>query len=796
MLTLKNIGKDYSSGHSVVHALRCVNLVCRPRELIMVIGGNSSGKTTLLNVMGGLLSASRGEIALDGKSTRKYTDRQWSAYRRRVTLVNPEMLLADRTLLENAALGLRLSGQRRGFRREQAMEMLEYFGMAQQAGCYPGQLSSAQRKMAALACALVAEPDVLLLDEPVLGVDAASAKKVAGILRETARHCLVITASRKPIFPESDVRTIHLKDGTVESDSDPCSEHIIGRESGHRTGGLAFGGRFALAMSSLRRRSSHAVGRGIVCFAAAFCAAAVMILTGAMVQHSAAVQKTTLSVYPIRIHSEDLPSGNLQGLYRWLISSQVQNADIEIQPVWDYVPDVFMEDTNKGSLQVNPTEDGTNLWVELPDNPEIRRARYELISGRWPERYDEVVVIQNSFGTCSRKGLESIGIQPDAETGELVAPGYDSLLHTTFRLVLPTDTYYPNADGTWGSLESDPEYMGALLDRVPSLKIVGILQPISNHVLEENEEFIGYTYALTSHISGTIENSDLIIRQAAEPSLDVLTGLPFDIYGHYTLSPEEKAAGILEHIKTLDAQHLRSMYQTLTGRTVPDAEALQALTDTIAAVSLEEAASLYDKYVSSMYSPGSYDENMEQFGLKPISRMTELRLHAISLRARQELSALLDTYSETLNYTDEAETMAASASKYVEGLNRLCVVLFAVTFACALIGVSSVNAVGIRSRRRQWACLRARGLSCAELRWVMLWENGVIAFVPALAGILAAWPLAGVLAGLSGWSALSAYCTLHPWHGGLLAILLTLATVVSGLLSANAVSRSWPAEEI
>jgi len=796
VLTLKNIGKDYSSGHSAVHALRCVNLACRSRELIMVLGSNGSGKTTLLNVLGGLLPASRGELFLDGKSTRKYSDGQWSAYRRRVVLVNPELLLSDRTLLENAALGLRLSGQRRSFRREQAMEMLEYFGMARQAGCYPGELSSAQRKMAALACALVAEPDVLLLDEPVLGVDAASAKKVAGILRETARHCLVITASRKPLFPEGEVRTIHLKDGTIEKDSDPCSEHSSNRESAHRTGGLAFGGRLTLAMSSLRRKSSHAAGRGIVSFAAAFCAAAVLILTGAMVEHSAAVQKSTLSVYPIRIYSGDLPSGNLQGLYKWLVSSHVQNEKVEVQPVWNSVPVVYMADANKAAFPVNPTADGTNLWTELPDNPAIRNARYELVSGRWPERYDEVVVIQNSFGTCSRKGLESIGIHPDAETGELVAPGYDSLLHTTFRLVLPTDTYYPNADGTWGSLQSDPEYMGALLERVPSLKIVGILQPVASPLPEEEDVFIGYTYALTSYISGTIENSDLVLRQTAEPSMDVLTGLPFDTQGHYRMSPEEKAAGILEHIKTLDTQQVRSIYQTLTGQGVAEAEALQALTDAIAMLSLEEAAALYDQYVSSRYSPGSYEQNLEQFGVGPASRMTELRLHAISGSARQELSELLDTYSEALSYTDEAETMVASAAEYAEGLIPLRMLLCAVALVCAMIGVGAANAAAIRARHRQWTCLRARGLSRGELRWVTIWETGVLGLISTLAGILAAWPLSGVLAGLAGWSALSARCTLILWQGGILAVCMILAAVIPGLLAANTISRCWPAEEI
>ena len=296
MLTLKNIGKDYTVGKAGVHALRCVNLVCRPRELIMVVGGNGSGKSTLLRIMAAQMPYSRGEILIDGKSTRKYSDGQWSAYRRRVALADLAALLPDRTLLENAALGLRLSGQRRALRREQALEMLQFFGLEPLVGRYPGELSRGQRKLAALACALTAEPEVLLVDEPVLGLDAATAKKVLGILRESARHGLVITSSRKPIFPEGEVRTVHIKDGTVDSDSDPCPGCKEKADERKGDKGLPIGGAISLALSQMRHGGGRVKSRIITGFLAAFCAAFVLILTGALLTHSATVQKNTLSV--------------------------------------------------------------------------------------------------------------------------------------------------------------------------------------------------------------------------------------------------------------------------------------------------------------------------------------------------------------------------------------------------------------------------------------------------------------------------------------------------------------------
>lgn len=792
MLTLKNIGKDYTAGRAGVHALRCVNLVCRPRELIMVVGGNGSGKSTLLRIMSAQIPHSRGEILIDGKSSRKFSDNQWSAYRRRVVLVDPAALMPDRTLLENAALGLRLSGHRRTIRREQAMEMLQFFGMEALAGRYPGELSSGQRKLAALACALTSEPEVLLIDEPVLGLDAATAKKVLGILRETARHGLVITASRKPIFPEGEVRTLHIKDGLVDSDSDPCpgyKEKIPERE---REKGLPFGGALSLALSQLRHGGGRVISRVLTGFLASFCAASVLIFTGAMLDHSAKVQQSTLSVYPIYIHAEDMSPDAMQELFQWLNSRDDLPDGTEIQPVYGTTPWAFVIGDEGSARQVNPTAEGLNLWAELPDNPELRQARYQLLTGRWPERYDEVVVIQNARGAYTRAGLESIGVKPDEESGEWIAPGYDHFLHTTFRLVLPVQTYYPNADGTWGDLREDAEYMTNLMERVPSLKIVGIVRPAADTADTRDDAFIGYSRAMTNYIAEAAESSELVRAQTASPSVDVVSGLPFDTKGLHTQSPADKASAMLEYIQTLDEASVRFLCEEITGRAAGEQDALHSLTETIAALPAEDAAALYDSHVLSKVSPATYEQNLEYFGVSAASRIISIRLYASSLDARQQLTAILDDYTGTLEYSDEVETMAASAARYAAGLEKLRIVLSVAAILCSGAALSAAYAGAVTSRRRRWMLLRSRGMSRQELMQVCLWESGILALFTGVLGVGSAWLSARPICHLIGWPQLAESCSLVLLYGIILVALLLTVSVAAAVLTVGRISVFWP----
>ena len=793
MLTLKNIGKDYASSGGSIHALRCVNLTCRSRELVMILGSNASGKTALLEIISGQQPSSRGDMLMNGQSVRKFSDAQWSEYRRRVSLADVNLLLPDYTVAENIAMGIRLSGERRNVGRTQAAELLQLFGLNALADRYPGELSAAQRKLAALCCAMAGEPDVLLVDEPVLGLDPVSAKKVAAILREAAGYCLVITASRKPLYPEGDVRTVHMKDGTVESDSAPCTDGKTPSAPLRKDRGLGFGGVLSMAFSALRRRGSRVPSRVLVGMAAAFCAAFAMIVSGALLAHSAKVQESTLAAYPITVSDDTMSSDSLEALYNWLSEDGKLPAGTEIQPSYAGKPWIFMVAGDGSARQVNPTGHGISLWEQLPATPEARSAQYQLLYGRWPERYDEVAVLQYPDGTYNLSGLESIGILPDGETGEWKMPGYDALLHTTFRLVLPTESYYMNADGTWGSLREDSSYMAALMSKVPSLKIVGILRTSASSGGQQNA-FIGYTHAMTEYIKDSVLGSDLIKAQQASPTVDVITGMPFDTLGLRSQTPAQKSAAMLEYVVGLDAVALRTVYQQLTGQNDTEQDMLSVVAETIAAMPAEEAAALYDSYVTSIYSPGSYDGNLALFGYDNVSAITELRLLATSLEGRQKLSELLHNYSAELVYSDGVETMVASANGFASGLVHFAALVCGAVLLCAIVAIRTPYAEGAKVRTRHWARLRGRGMSRSAVEAVCLWESLVLALPSVAAGIGAAWLLAGPICRLVGWGQLAQSCTLVLWQGGVLLAVMTAAAAVFAVLAAVSATFSWPGD--
>ena len=150
MLQLKNAGFDGAAGSKTVHVLTRVNLTLPARGRVLVTGPSGSGKTALLRLISGREQPSRGEILLDGESTHRWNDARRSAWRRRVASASEDLLLPDRTLLQNAELSLRLAGWRGREMRQKAQEALAALGLGELSGSLPDELSGEERRLGAL----------------------------------------------------------------------------------------------------------------------------------------------------------------------------------------------------------------------------------------------------------------------------------------------------------------------------------------------------------------------------------------------------------------------------------------------------------------------------------------------------------------------------------------------------------------------------------------------------------------------------------------------------------------------
>ena len=227
MLQLKNVGLDYVSGKTTVHALRRINLTLPSAGLVLITGGPGAGKSALLRLLAGMDLPSRGEILVDGENTARWSEERRSSWRRRVGIADEALLLPDRTVGENAVLSARLGGWQESDCRAKASSAISLFALEEIRGRLPGELSRQERAVAALCSAMAREPELLLVDEPGDGVDPSARGGILSVLRRAAASRLVVVFSRdEKLFDGGEDMTLVLADGEISapvSDTTPGS---------------------------------------------------------------------------------------------------------------------------------------------------------------------------------------------------------------------------------------------------------------------------------------------------------------------------------------------------------------------------------------------------------------------------------------------------------------------------------------------------------------------------------------------------------------------------------------------
>lgn len=224
MLEIRNIVKDYETGSETVHALKGVSIAFRESELVSILGQSGCGKTTLLNIIGGLDQYTSGDLIINGQSTKQYKSADWDIYRNHSVgfIFQSYNLIPHQSVLSNVELALTLSGVSKAERRRRAKEALEKVGLGNQLNKRPNQMSGGQMQRVAIARALVNDPDILLADEPTGALDSETSIQIMELVKEIAKDRLVIMVTHNPELAEKySTRIVKLLDGQIVGDSDP-----------------------------------------------------------------------------------------------------------------------------------------------------------------------------------------------------------------------------------------------------------------------------------------------------------------------------------------------------------------------------------------------------------------------------------------------------------------------------------------------------------------------------------------------------------------------------------------------
>ena len=315
MLELKDVVKEYKTADETVAALKGVSLKFRKSEFVSILGPSGCGKTTLLNIIGGLDRYTSGDLIINGKSTKDFSDKDWDTYRNHSVgfVFQSYNLIPHQTVLENVELALTLSGIGAKERRERAIAVLEKVGLGKKINVRPNQLSGGQMQRVAIARALINDPEILLADEPTGALDSKTSVQIMELLKEISSDRLIIMVTHNPELAEKySSRIIRLFDGVIEGDDKPLTDEEVKVESaatpndkrtnkGRKKTSMSFLTALSLSFRNLMTKKGRTF---LVSFAGSIGIigiALILSLSSGFQTYINRTQEETLSKYPITI---------------------------------------------------------------------------------------------------------------------------------------------------------------------------------------------------------------------------------------------------------------------------------------------------------------------------------------------------------------------------------------------------------------------------------------------------------------------------------------------------------------
>ena len=318
MLQLENIVKTYKTGDLTQDALKGISIAFRQSEFVSILGQSGSGKTTMLNIIGGLDRYTSGDLIINGISTKEYKDADWDYYRNNSIgfVFQSYNLIPHQSVLANVEMSLTLAGISKKERRERAVDVLKKVGLADHIHKRPNQMSGGQMQRVAIARALVNNPDILLADESTGALDSETSIQIMGLLKEISKDKLVIMVTHNPELAEKySTRIVKLLDGQITSDSNPYKEEEEQKENvKHKKVSMSFLTALSLSFNNLRTKKGRTLLTAFAGSIGIIGIALILALSTGMNAYIADVQKDTMASYPITISDETIDISSIMGM--------------------------------------------------------------------------------------------------------------------------------------------------------------------------------------------------------------------------------------------------------------------------------------------------------------------------------------------------------------------------------------------------------------------------------------------------------------------------------------------------
>ena len=864
MLQLKNITKNYLSGDNEVQALKGIDIEFRENEFVSILGQSGCGKTTLLNIIGGLDRYTSGDLIINGKSTKEFKDKDWDTYRSHSVgfVFQSYNLIPHQTVLANVELALTISGVGKAERKKKAIEALQKVGLGDQLNKKPNQMSGGQMQRVAIARALVNDPDILLADEPTGALDSKTSVQVMEILKEISKDRLIIMVTHNPeLAKKYSSRIVKLLDGKIIDDSNPykSSEEDVkkARNKKDKSGkaSMKFTTAVRLSLNNLMTKkgrtflTSFAGSIGIIGIAL------ILSLSHGMQSYINRVEEDTLSSYPLTIQeasidvtsmleammgngekeehndnkiysrpivnniletvSTKLQTNNLEEFKKYLESGDTNIKDYinAIQYEYNLNLNIYKQNEDKTYQQVNPskvfdelgfgemmesrqstssmmsgsmTMTQTDVWNEMLDNQNLLQSQYDVLAGKWPTKYNEVVLIVDENNEISDYTLYSLGIKDikelnesmekiknkeKVEAGKSESYSYDDLLNYKFKILLNTD-YYKESGNAWQDMSNDDEYMKNVVDNAEEITIVGIIKPNEENVSSSGAGMIGYTKELKEYVINKINETEIVKEQKENPNINVFTGIEF---------PENQNSSF-DYSQLTDEQR---MY--------------------MATLSEAELAELMKNYAEN--STATYDSNLSTLGVVDLNKPSTINIYPKDFESKDMITTRISEYNDkqtndgkeenVITYTDIVGVMMSSVSTIINVISYVLIAFVGISLVVSSIMIGIITYISVLERTKEIGILRSIGASKKDVSRVFNAETLIIGLVAGLIGIVVTLllniPINMIIKSIVGISNISKL----PTAGAIILVVISVGlTMIAGLIPARFAAKRDPVEAL
>ena len=861
MLKLTNIVKDYDVASRPVHALRGVSIAFRPSEFVAILGHSGCGKTTLLNIIGGLDRYTSGDLIIRGRSTKHFKSKDWDTYRNHSVgfVFQSYNLIPHQSVLANVELALTLSGVRKAERRRKAIQALEKVGLGDQIHKKPNQLSGGQMQRVAIARALVNDPEILLADEPTGALDSETSVQVMDLLKEIAHDRLVIMVTHNPELAQAYAnRIVRLVDGSIVSDSNPYDgaevQDTAPAKSGHAS--MSALTAFSLSMSNLMTKKGRTILTAFAGSIGIIGIALILSISTGINDYIAGVEQDTLSSYPLTLESQTIDmsammgamqpsdpdtvyedgkiySANvMSGMMNMMLSSATTNnlagfkdfiesgesgleeLVTEIRYLYSTPLNIYKADLSDGIYQIcpnsvfaelgmqsaadSPMASNMEVWTQLTANQELLETQYEVLDGRLPQAWNEVVLIVGEDNRITDFTLYSLGILDleelrqalqDAMAGSQVdidtavhEYSYDDFLGLAFKL-LPSSDYFQEQDGVWVDMSQDELYLTGKLQEAQAVTIVGILRPTSD-AAGTATGVVGYTGALMDHLIDTVNQSEVVRAQQEQPDTDIFTGLPF-------------ADGDAEQ----DAYTMAEIEAMLPNM---DAEAQTQLSGLIAMLRSqdktdEEIAATISNLMASATSSATYEGNLALMGVSDLDEPSSIAIYPIDFEAKDQIADIIADFNtgkdeaDQIVYTDYVGLMMSSITTIINAISYILIAFVGISLVVSSIMIGIITNISVLERTKEIGILRAVGASKGDVSRVFNAETFIVGLAAGLVGIgvteLLLIPTNYLINNVAG---LDAKAFLDPAAAVILVCISVFLTFIAGLIPSRNAARKDP----